>query len=48
MKPVEIGAAALYILLGRRNRKDSERFQKTFHQINEPQDRTNGIPTHLK
>ena len=45
---VEIGAAALYILLGRRDRNDSEQFQRTFHQINEPQDRTNGSTTHTK
>jgi len=45
---VEIGAAALYILLGRRNRKDSVGLQKTLHQINEPKDRINGSPTHVK
>jgi hypothetical protein len=32
---VEIGAATLYIVIGRRNRADSERAWKALHEINE-------------
>ena len=36
---VEVGAATVYILAARRDRKDSERLQKVLHQINQKQDR---------
>lgn len=32
---VEIGAAALYIVAARRNRKESERLKRELHRINE-------------
>jgi len=36
---VEIGAAISYILIDRRNRKESERLIQQLHQINEQTDR---------
>jgi len=44
----EIGGATVYLLAGRRNRKDSEDVARVMHQINEQQDRTNGSSTHSK
>jgi hypothetical protein len=32
---VEIGAAVVYVLIGRHNRKESERLRGELHQINE-------------
>jgi hypothetical protein len=45
---VEIGAAFIYVIAGRRNRKDSEESRKALHQINEPQDPKNASPTDTK
>jgi uncharacterized membrane protein len=44
----EISAATIYLVAGRRNRKDSEDVARVMHQINEQQDRTNGSSTHTE